>query len=68
MLRPLVYLSRFLNFSPSYELLKYSTPFLDQTIANILNSTFTNHEELGINSGVLIAIQNQANPKDHQII
>ena len=38
------------------ELLKYSTPLLDQTIANILNSTFTNHEELDINSGVLIAI------------
>ena len=50
------------------ELLKYSTPLLDQTIANILNSTFTNHEELDIDSRVLIAIPNQANPKDHQII
>ena len=45
------------------ELLKYSTPLLDQTIANILNSTFTNHEELDINSGVLIAIPKPGKPK-----
>ena len=45
------------------ELLKYSSPLLDQTIANILNSTFTNHEELDINSGVLIAIPKPGKPK-----
>ena len=45
------------------ELLKYSTPLLDQTIANILNSTFTNDEELDINSGVLIAIPKPGKPK-----
>ena len=45
------------------ELLKYLTPLLDQTIANILKSTFTNHEELDINSGVLIAIPKPGKPK-----
>ena len=44
------------------ELLKYLTPLLDQTITNILNSTFTNHEELDINSGVLIAIPKPGKP------
>ena len=32
-------------------------------IANILNSTFTNHEELDINPGVLIAIPKPGKPK-----
>ena len=45
------------------EQLKYSTPLLGQTIANILNSTFTNHEELDINSGILIAIPKPGKPK-----
>ena len=45
------------------ELLKYSTPLLDQTIANIFNSTFTNHEELDITSGVLIVIPKPGKPK-----
>ncbi|GFR67696.1 retrovirus-related Pol polyprotein LINE-1 [Elysia marginata] len=39
------------------ELLKYGTPLLDQTIADIFNTTFKKHEKIDINGGVLIAIQ-----------
>ena len=37
--------------------------YQELTIANILNRTFTNHEELDINSGVLIAIPKPGKPK-----
>ena len=50
------------------ELLKYGTPLLDQTIADIFNATFSKHENLDINTGVLIAIKNQAKRKVPQII
>ncbi|GFR88601.1 very-long-chain enoyl-CoA reductase [Elysia marginata] len=39
------------------ELLKYGTPLLDQTIADIFNTTFNKHEKIDINRRVLIAIQ-----------
>ena len=39
------------------ELLKYDTPFLDKTVADIYNTAFEKHEDLDINGGVLIAIQ-----------
>ena len=45
------------------ELLKYGTPLLDQTIADIFNTTFSKHEDLDINTGVLIAIQKPGKKK-----
>ena len=45
------------------ELLKYGTPLLDQTIADIFNATFSKHENLDINTGVLIAIQKPGKKK-----
>ncbi|KAK3795294.1 hypothetical protein RRG08_004450 [Elysia crispata] len=45
------------------ELLKYGTPLLDQTIADIFNTTFSKHENLDINTGVLIAIQKPGKKK-----
>ena len=41
----------------SGELLKYGTPTLHGSIANILNRVFEEHESLKINSGELIALQ-----------
>ena len=45
------------------ELLKYGTPLLDQTITDIFNTTFSKHENLDINTGVLIAIQKPGKKK-----
>ncbi|GFR98825.1 endonuclease-reverse transcriptase [Elysia marginata] len=45
------------------ELLKYGTPLLDQTIADIFNTTFNKHEKIDINGGVLIAIQKPGKKK-----
>ena len=45
------------------ELLKYGTPLLDKTIADIYNAAFEKHENLDINSGVLIAIQKPGKKK-----
>ena len=45
------------------ELLKYGTPLLDQTIADIFKATFSKHENLDINTGVLIAIQKPGKKK-----
>lgn len=39
------------------ELLKYGTPKLDQTIADMYNEAFSKHQNLDINAGILIAIQ-----------
>lgn len=45
------------------ELLKYGTPLLDLTIADIFNTTFNKHEKIDINGGVLIAIQRPGKKK-----
>ena len=45
------------------EILKYDTPLLDQAIADIFNATFSKHENLDINTGVLIAIQKPGKEK-----
>ena len=45
------------------ELLKYGTPELDQAIANVFNAAFENHEDLEINTGLLIPIQKPDKPK-----
>ena len=49
------------------EILKYGTPLLDQAITDIFNATFSKHENLDINTGVLIAIkktrQKERSPK-----
>ncbi|GFS22486.1 very-long-chain enoyl-CoA reductase [Elysia marginata] len=42
---------------------KYGTPLLDQTIADIFNTTFNKHEKIDINGGVLIAIQKPGKKK-----
>ena len=42
------------------ELLKYDTPLLDKTIADVYNTAFQNHEDLDINGGILIASKNPA--------
>ena len=39
------------------ELLKYDTPLLDKTIADIYNTPLENHEDLDINGEVLVAMQ-----------
>ena len=52
----------------SGELLKYGTPTLHGIIANVLNRVFGEHASLKINSGELIAVQNQANQKAHRKI
>ena len=41
----------------SGKLLKYGTPLLDKTIADIHNTAFEKHEDLDINGRVVIAIQ-----------
>ena len=48
------------------ELLKHGTPLLDKTIADIYNTAFEKHEDLDINGGILIAIQNPAKGRVHQ--
>ena len=45
------------------ELLKYSTPLLDQIIADIFNEAFEKHENININAGVLIALQKPGKKK-----
>ena len=45
------------------DLLKYDTPLLDKTIADIYKTTFEKYENLDINGGVLIAIQNLSKRK-----
>ncbi|KAK3776929.1 hypothetical protein RRG08_016749 [Elysia crispata] len=47
----------------SGELLKYGTPLLHKSIANILNRVFEEHETININSGELIAIPKPGKPK-----
>ena len=47
----------------SGELLKYGTPTLHGSIANVLNRVFEEHESLKINSGELIALQKPGKPK-----
>ena len=47
----------------SGELLKYGTPTLHGSIANILNRVFEEHESLKINSGELIALHKPGKPK-----
>ena len=47
----------------SGELLKYGTPLLHKSIANILNGVFEEHETININSGELIAIPKPGKPK-----
>ena len=44
------------------ELLKHGTSLLDEVIANTINNAFSNHQELDINIGVLIAIQKPGKP------
>ena len=45
------------------KLVKYGTPLLNQTIADIFNVTFSTHENLDINTDVLIAIQKPGKKK-----
>ena len=47
----------------SEELLKYGTPTLHESIANVLNRVFEEHESLKINSGELIVLQKPGKPK-----
>ncbi|KAK3797961.1 hypothetical protein RRG08_018765 [Elysia crispata] len=47
----------------SGELLKYGTPLLHKSIANILNRVFEEHETININSGELIALPKPGKPK-----
>ena len=47
----------------SGELLKYGTPTLHGSIANVLNRVFEEHESLKINSGELIALQKPGKSK-----
>ena len=47
----------------SGELLKYGTPTLHGSIANVLNRVFEEHKSLKINSGELIALQKPGKPK-----
>lgn len=48
----------------SAELMKYGTPLLDQTIADNFNTGFTSHDNIGINTGILIAIQKLGKKKE----
>ena len=45
------------NNKATGETSRTSEALLDQTIADIFNATFSKHENLDINTGVLIAIQ-----------
>ena len=45
------------------EMLKYGTPLLWTTMADILNSTFSTHQPLNINNGILLSLQKPGKPK-----
>ena len=61
---PTFILIHFIFIINTYSLkLKYGTPLLDKTIADIYNEAFEKHENLDINGGVLIAIQKPGKKK-----